>query len=50
MKVSVFDTYVTRKDGAIMHFDILVPDTENDYAKVHEYGKAYLATKGQASR
>jgi hypothetical protein len=26
MKVSVFDTYVTKKDGDLMHFDIIVPE------------------------
>jgi Domain of unknown function (DUF2024) len=40
MKVSVYDTYVKKKDGTVMHFDILVPDNEKDY----------LATKGQAGQ
>jgi len=26
MKVVVWDTYVTRKDGRIMHFDVIVKD------------------------
>lgn len=43
MKVAVWDTYVTRKDGKIMHFDILVEDTENA-DKVFEYGREYLKT------
>jgi hypothetical protein len=30
MKVSVWDTYVTIKDGSIMHFDIIAPDTLKD--------------------
>lgn len=46
MKVAVWDTYVTRKDGKIMHFDILV--NENDNAdEVFEYGKKYLKTVSQ---
>jgi len=46
MKVAVWDTYVTRKDGKIMHFDILV--NENDKAEeVFEYGKNYLKTVSQ---
>lgn len=46
MKVAVWDTYVTRKDGKIMHFDILV--NENDKAdEVFEYGKYYLKTVSQ---
>ncbi len=27
MEVSVWDTYVPRGDGKVMHFDILVPST-----------------------
>ncbi|QEC42893.1 DUF2024 family protein [Pseudobacter ginsenosidimutans] len=51
MKVSVFDTYVTKKNGGIMHFDILVPtDLVSNEEKVHEYGKQYLAEKGQAGQ
>jgi hypothetical protein len=50
MKVSVYDTYVKKKDNTIMHFDILVADSEKDTAKIHEYGRIYLATKGQAGQ
>lgn len=44
MKVAVWDTYVTRKDGKIMHFDILVEDGAHDIDQVFEYGKKYLKT------
>jgi hypothetical protein len=47
MKIAVYDTYVKKKDGAVMHFDILVPDTFKDTAKIHAFGHEYLATKGQ---
>lgn len=47
MKVSVFDTYVPRKDGRTMHFDILVPDSETDLDKIFGYGKKYLEEKGE---
>ncbi len=47
MKVSVWDTYVTKKDGAIMHFDILVAESEKEERKILGYGKAYLKSKGQ---
>lgn len=50
MHVSVYDTYVTRTDGAIMHFDILVPSTLTSQATIHQYGKTYLATKGQTGQ
>jgi len=50
MRVSVFDTYVERKDGTVMHFDILVPETEKDVDKVYGFGREYLAEKKQAGQ
>ncbi|MEX2411076.1 MAG: DUF2024 family protein [Candidatus Paceibacterota bacterium] len=47
MKVSVWDTWVTRKDGSMMHFDIIAPEEIKDASVIHEYGKSYLHTKGQ---
>jgi hypothetical protein len=47
MKVSVYDTYVTKKDGSIMHFDILVPEELKDELTVHRFGQEYLKSKGQ---
>jgi hypothetical protein len=47
MNVAVWDTYVTKKDGTIMHFDILAPDYIKDTVVIYDYGKAYLKTKGQ---
>lgn len=47
MKVAVWDTYVPRKDGRIMHFDIIVPAEVRDTAVIFSYGRAYLATKGE---
>lgn len=47
MKVAVYDTYVTKKDGSIMHFDILVPDTLKDTGTVYDFGKKYLVFKNQ---
>jgi len=48
--VNVWDTYVTKKDGSIMHFDILAPAVIKNPDIIHEYGKAYLQTKGQAGQ
>lgn len=45
MKVAVWDTYVTRKNGKEMHFDILVPDTVTDSETIYSFGKDYLTTK-----
>jgi hypothetical protein len=50
MKVSVFDTYVIKKDGTTMHFDILVPENEKDELKIQFYGHAYLEEKGQGGQ
>lgn len=47
MKVAVWDTYVTRKDGKIMHFDILVDENTVDEEKIFEYGKTYLKSVAQ---
>ena len=46
-KVNVWDTYVTKKDNSVMHFDILAPVEIDDTAIIYEYGKNYLKTKGQ---
>lgn len=45
MNVSVWDTFVQRKDNKEMHFDILVPSEFNDQDKIVAYGKKYLSTK-----
>lgn len=47
MKVAVWDTYVTRKDKNIMHFDIIVPADLKDENIIHSFGKEYLKTKNQ---
>jgi hypothetical protein len=46
MRVSVYDTYVKRKDEGLMHFDIIVPENSS-LAKVIVFGQAYLKEKGQ---
>ena len=45
MKVAVWDTYVKRIDGNIMHFDILVPDDLINKQTIFNFGKSYLKTK-----
>lgn len=47
MKVAVWDTYVTKKDGSTMHFDIIAPEEVEDATVIYGYGKAYLKSKGQ---
>ncbi len=46
MKAAVFDTYVTKRDNTIMHFDIVVKEG-TVFNEVQKYGRAYLALKGQ---
>ncbi|MBX2966125.1 MAG: DUF2024 family protein [Cyclobacteriaceae bacterium] len=50
MKVAVWDTYVTKKDGSVMHFDIIAPVETKDEAVIYGYGKTYLENKGQAGQ
>lgn len=45
MRISVWDTYVTREDGKIMHFDILVPETVKQESIIFGYGKTFLDKK-----
>ena len=46
-KVRIWDTYVTKKNGDIMHFDIVAPKKIIEPGVIHEYGKVYLKTKQQ---
>lgn len=46
-KVNVWDTYVTKKNGEIMHFDIIAPVEINDSSIIYNYGKLYLKSKNQ---
>jgi len=50
MQVAVWDTYVTKKDGSIMHFDIIAPSEVKDSNIIYNYGKKYLKTKGQEAQ
>lgn len=47
MNVAVWDSYVTKKDGTIMHFDIIVPEEIKNKETIYEYGREYLNLKGQ---
>lgn len=46
MIVAVWDTYVTKPNGTIMHFDIIAPDKIKDSSTIYAYGNAYLKSKG----
>jgi Domain of unknown function (DUF2024) len=47
MQVAVWDTYVTKKDGLVMHFDIIAPITIRDAETIYKFGKSYLKQKNQ---
>lgn len=47
MKVAVWDTYVTKKDGSVMHFDIIAPEEVKDPEKIYSFGRSYLQQKGE---
>lgn len=46
MKVAVYDTYVVKKNGVTMHFDIIVPKDQL-HEKAIQYGLEYLKRVGQ---
>ena len=50
MQVAVWDTYVIKKDGTIMHFDIIADSEVKDTAVIYNYGKEYLKNKNQESQ
>ncbi|PCJ63608.1 MAG: hypothetical protein COA58_15840 [Bacteroidetes bacterium] len=45
MKVSVWDTYVKREGGLVMHFDILVDSKLTDETTIFDFGNNYIKTK-----
>jgi Domain of unknown function (DUF2024) len=45
MNVAVWDTYVKRENGTVMHFDIMVPESMVTESLVFGYGKEYLQSK-----
>ncbi len=46
MNIAVWDTYVMKSDGTIMHFDILAPSEITDTTIIYSYGEEYLRSKG----
>ena len=46
-QVNVWDTYITKKDKKVMHFDIIAPIEISDTSIIYRFGKEYLKTKGQ---
>jgi hypothetical protein len=49
MECAVYDTYITKKDGRIMHFDVIV-EASTPHEKAIEFGKAYLDSVDQGGQ
>lgn len=49
MQCEVYDTYVTKQDGTVMHFDVIVP-VGSTYDQVLAFGQSYLTHVGQAGQ
>ena len=49
MECAVYDTYVTKKDGRIMHFDVIV-EANTSHEKAIDYGKEFLEQVGQGGQ
>lgn len=45
MKVAVWDTYVRKPDGTVMHFDVVVPDTIREAKIIYDYARQWLKGK-----
>lgn len=50
MQVAIWDTYVTKKDGSVMHFDIIAPSSVRDTSVIYGFGREYLNEKGQSGQ
>jgi hypothetical protein len=49
MQCAVYDTYVTKKDGKIMHFDVVV-EADTSHEKAVIYGKKFLESVGEGEQ
>jgi uncharacterized protein DUF2024 len=49
MQCSVYDTYVTKKDGRTMHFDVIVEDS-TAHNKAIQFDKEYLERSSGSRR
>jgi hypothetical protein len=49
MQCAVYDTYVTKKDNRVMHFDVIVK-SDTPQEKAIEFGKKYLESVGEGDQ
>ena len=45
MNITIWDTYVSRKDGKEMHFNIFTPKNLQNLEKIIDFGLEYLKSK-----
>lgn len=48
MQVVVWDTYVKKRDGNVLHFDIIAPERLTSAETIYRYGREYLTACGEA--
>lgn len=46
MKAAVWDSYLKKANGNVLHFDVVVPDNSSESAIVYKYAYEYLKSKG----
>ena len=49
MECAVYDTYIRKKDGKTMHFDVVV-EASTPQERAIEYGRQYLSIAGQTGQ
>jgi hypothetical protein len=49
MECAVYDTYIRKKDGKTMHFDVIV-EASTPHERAVEYGRQYLSIAGQTGQ
>lgn len=46
MKAAVWDTYIKKDNGNVLHFDVVVPESRSEMELVFNYTKEFLKSKG----
>ncbi|MBS4035364.1 MAG: DUF2024 family protein [Ignavibacterium sp.] len=46
MKAAVWDSYIKKDNGNVLHFDVVVPDSRSETAIVYKYAYEYLKSQG----
>lgn len=46
MKAAVWDSYIKKANGNVLHFDVVVHDSRSESTLVYKYADEYLKSKG----